>query len=67
MIEQSVEKLNKFIETQQYHWQRFTKRSLDVTQGQKYGAPSEDRTHYLVIIDLAREAYWPIQHVDVPQ
>lgn len=35
-----------------------TKRSLDVAQDQMCGAPSKDRTHYLVVlvIDLAREA-----------
>lgn len=30
-------------------------RSIDMVQGLKYGAPSEDQTHYSVVINLARQ------------
>lgn len=38
---------------------------LSVVQVDKYGSPSEYRTHDSVIIDLARQEYKPLLHVEV--
>lgn len=48
--------LLKLLTTVKYHLKFFCKRSLDVAQSRKFGALSDDRAHYSVKIDQARQA-----------